>query len=405
MSASEPSRIRRRLLWLVPIAGLALVAVVATSSGADAERWTEVALRSLSHEVEIEGELRAVRSLDLGPPPLRDLWNFKLSFLAPEGSSVEAGQPVLGFDTSELQPKLLQALAERDRAAKALEKSATDFAASRQAETLALSEAEANVRKSVLKTSVPEDIVASRELAEARLDRQLAEREIEFRRLQLQQLDKRARAEVAGLRRQYEQAVARVDQIEDSIERMTVLAPSSGTVVYKTGWRGDKKKPGDSVWRQEIVLQIPDLSEMEVVGEVLEADSGRIALGQHARLRLDAHPEEIFDAKLTTIRPTVQQRSWRDPRKVVKVVLALDRTDAGRMRPGMRIKGKVVIGNDQEVLMIPLDAVNQDDLGPRVAVKTAFGRRLVRPELGERSGDWVVVRSGLEVGDRVARFP
>ena len=39
--------------------------------------------------VEVTGELAAVHAAELGAPPVRDMWDFKISFLAPESAQVK----------------------------------------------------------------------------------------------------------------------------------------------------------------------------------------------------------------------------------------------------------------------------------------------------------------------------
>ena len=46
--------------------------------------------------VVVTGELEAVDSTDIKPPPL-DIWNFKIASLADDGAEVKAGEPVVGF--------------------------------------------------------------------------------------------------------------------------------------------------------------------------------------------------------------------------------------------------------------------------------------------------------------------
>ena len=48
--------------------------------------------------VEVEGELAAVRSTEIGVPPVAEV-DFKIAFLAPEGSAVKKGESVLRLDT------------------------------------------------------------------------------------------------------------------------------------------------------------------------------------------------------------------------------------------------------------------------------------------------------------------
>ena len=72
-------------------------------SAAEEEEWGRVERQDLVAGVEVSGTLGAVQTIELGPPQLSDVWDYKIAFLAPEGSEVRQGQPVLGFDTSTLE--------------------------------------------------------------------------------------------------------------------------------------------------------------------------------------------------------------------------------------------------------------------------------------------------------------
>jgi hypothetical protein len=184
---------------------------------------------------------------------------------------------------------------------------------------------------------------------------------------------------------------------------MTVRAPRAGTVVYTANSRDEKKKVGDSAWRGERILEIPDLNVMRGEGEVDESDAGKIGVGQTVRLRLEAHPDLEFTGKIASIWSTVQRQSWRSPVKVVKLVVALDATDPRKMRPGMRFRGVIETGRIAGALLVPKDAVFPTGAGPVAFRRTAwgYGRRVLT--LGARNAASVEVKAGLEPGDRVAR--
>jgi multidrug efflux pump subunit AcrA (membrane-fusion protein) len=114
------------------------------------------------------------------PDMIEEVWDYKISFMAPEGISVKPGQPVLGFDTSELERQLLDKKAERDSAQKELEKKQTDLEITRRDQELQLAEAQARLRKASLKVDVPSDLVSAKELASAREDLDLARREVAY---------------------------------------------------------------------------------------------------------------------------------------------------------------------------------------------------------------------------------
>jgi RND family efflux transporter MFP subunit len=395
-------------LWIVLVlaaaAGLwSLWAFGGSRSAAEEEEWTQVQRQDLVVGVETTGTLGAVQSVELGPPQLSEVWDFKISFLAPEGSEVHQGQPVLGFDTSDLENTLLEKMAERDSAQKELEKKQANLEMTRDEDALRLAEAKARARRAGLKVNVPAELVASKELAESRADLQLAQREIAYLENRLSLQSREAEAETTALRNKRDRAAWRVRQAEEAIAQMTVMAPRDGTVIYLAdNHRGrEKKKIGDSTWRGEKVVEIPDLRQMQAEGEVDEADAGRVAVGQRVVFRLDAHPDVIFTGRVRSIHSAVQTRSQNDPVKVVGLDLSLDQTDSQRMRPGMRFSGTVELDRVPRALVVPVEAVFNRPEGPTIYRRTRWGVEEVRPKLGRRNDRWVEIVSGLAEGDAV----
>jgi multidrug efflux pump subunit AcrA (membrane-fusion protein) len=400
---------RARLFALIGVilaAALAgLWAFAGRGPAASGDDWAEVRHEDLVMGVEVAGTLSATESAALGPPQLPNTWDYKISFMAPEGSEVRTGQPVLGFDTSELETKLQEKMAERDSAQKELEKRLGNLEMSRGEDAMRLAEAKAKQRRAALKVAVPAELIAAKELAQSRADLALANREIQYleRRMKLQESG--AMAEVGALRDKRDRAAARVREAEDAIRQMMVTAPRPGTVVYASDNRREreKKKVGDSCWRGERVMEIPDLRRLQADGEVDEADAGRVAVGQRVTLRLDAHPDVLYTGRVRNVRGAVQTRSQSDPVKVVGLEIALDRTDPQRMRPGMRFLGTVEIERVAKALVVPAEAVFNHPEGPVVYRRTRWGHGAVRPTLGRRNARWVEIRGGLAPGDKVAR--
>jgi HlyD family secretion protein len=400
-----PARRRRRVLGLAIIAAVVLITLWALAGRASAvagEEWGEARRDDLVLGIEVTGTLAAVESVSIGPPQVPDFWDFKIAFLAPEGSEVRTGQPVAGFDTSVLQQTLLDKMAERDSAQKELEKRETNLQMSRGRTELSLAEAQSRARKADLKVDVPAELVASQELAQSRADLALARQEVAYYKERLTSEARQAQAEIDGLRRKRDRAAARVAEVQDAIQKMTVTAPRDGTVVYVSGYREEKKKMGDSVWRGEKILEIPDLRRMKAAGQVDEADAGRLAVGQPVSLRLDAHPDVAFTGRVRAIHASVQKKSFSSPLKVVEVDIALDRTDPQRMRPGMRFLGTVELERVPRALVIPAEAVVNGPEGPVVYRRSGWSVEEVRPRLGRRNDRFVEVIDGLKPGDRLA---
>src|SRR6478752_5423674 len=103
----------RRARVIVPIAAVAFVFfggwALRNKLAADRQGdWVEATRGDVVTGVDVSGTLAAIDSSVLGPPQIPDTWEFKVSMMAPEGSDVKKGTPVLGFDVSELRRRLDQ---------------------------------------------------------------------------------------------------------------------------------------------------------------------------------------------------------------------------------------------------------------------------------------------------------
>lgn len=388
------------------LAGLTVVAIaiagwaVLVASGPTAA-VTRVVRDDLVIEVEFSGALKAVETSLLGPPQVPQMWNFKIAMMAPEGSEVAAGTPVLGFDASELQQRLERYLNEAESAAKQIEKQRVDLEVRAVDDGLRVAEAEARLRKAELLAANPPELMASREYDKAVLDRELARRQLEALKTEIAATRRAGEAELASLEADHRRARTKVAENQTALSAMSVTAPRDGIVVYVTDWRNEKMKVGDGCWLADKVIEIPNLSRMVAVGEVEESQSGRVRVGQPANLRLDAHPDVEFKGAVREISSAVRQRSAGNRLKVVELRVALDRTDPERMRPGMRFKGTIEVDRVADALTLPLTAVNTTPDGPMAYRPTLTGHRPVAVELGPHDSDAVQLISGLAEGERV----
>jgi len=364
--------------------------------------WVEATRGDVVSGVDVSGTLAAVDSSILGPPQIHDVWEFKVSMLAPEGADVKKGAPVVGFDTADLQRRLDQYRALSEQAAKEIEKKRADLSLRRESDRLALAEAEAKMRKTALKLEAPADIVGIKEREEVRLDYDTSKREVASIRERLAAFEQAASAEIRLLESKHAQAAAVVSDSEAAIKAMTVTAPRDGTVVYTTDWKGDKRKVGDSCWRGQRVVEIPNLNKMKAKGEVDEVDAGKIAVGERVTFRLDAHPDDELHGTITQAARTVQQQAnTKNPVKVLNVDIAVDKTDPAKMRPGMRFQGTVELARSRNAVVIPRGAVFVSSKGPIAYRRGVFGVSQVPLKLGRENDKVVEVLSGLGAGDRV----
>ena len=352
--------------------------------------------------VEISGALEAVDSTDVKPPPLTNVWDFKIANLAPEGQDVKPGDMVIEFDASEQMRSLETMRNEADAAQKKLDKKRDDAALVRRDDELKVSEAEAALRKASLKTNAPADLVATVEQRQVQLDEQAAKLTLEAAKNHLDQVARSDATEIQQLTDTATYAKQKVAELQKNIMSMKVTAPRAGTTVYPAGDNGEKHKVGDSVWRMEDVMQIVGLGKMIGNGDVDEVDIARVAEKQPVALRLDALPDVQLRGVVAQIAKSVSAKSRTDPSKVVKLKVTINATTVP-LRPGMRFRGQVETERLANVLQVPTDAVFVTPEGPVAYRQTSSGVERVKLALGRRTATAIEVKSGLDVGDRVSR--
>jgi multidrug resistance efflux pump len=351
--------------------------------------------------VDVTGTLRAKESEILGPPGIPNIWNFRISMLAPEGKEVRKGDPVLAFDITELQRQLDDKRNERDSARKELERLDADLALASERDRLQLAEAEARLRRAELKLEAPDELRGESERRQIEIDDALAKQEVRHLTGRIEARRRASSERISNERGRERDASRRVTELEAQLAAMTVRAGRSGTVVYRPDWDGEKKKVGDNVWRALKVVEIPDLTRMEAEGEIDESDAGRIRAGQSVALRLDAHADLEYRGKIATLGRTVQPKPQLPRQKVLPIVIELDATDAQRMRPGMRFKGQVELSRIKGVTLLPHDAIFETAEGPVVYRRGLTGWQRVAITVGQQNKEEIEVVSGISAGDRV----
>ena len=394
---------RNRLRGLVGVLGLVGFGwwMARGDSGAADARWITVTRGDLVMSVEFEGTLAALHSNLLSPPVVPGRWEYKISRMTSDGAAAKEGEPVLAFDTAELERRLLDMNAALESAKKEIERKRTNITIRRRDDDLRRAEARANLDKAALKLERPEEFVAAKEIALLELDRALAQQEVIYLESRRALLDEADEVELGILREQRDKVALRVRELGSGIESMTLRSPRDGTVIHVTNRRGEKKRVGDTAWRRDRILEIADLTLMMARGVVDEADAGRLVVGQRVELRLDAYPDVTFGGAIRKLATTVQRKTRNSPLRVVRVDIDLDETDEDRMRPEMRFRGTIEVERHTNVLLAPMGAIRQAASTATVYRRSFSGTEERRVKLGARNADNVEVVDGLSDGDQV----
>ncbi len=377
--------------WLVGAGLVVVILIVATRFAVSGDDngdipTAEVMRGSLKMTLDETGELRAKRSATITAP------NDKLiTYLAPEGSWVKKGDLLVQLESGKYAIGVEEGESSRDVAQAQHEKAKADLQSQVYKE-----EAAKNQYDSLLELQRKGFAMAS-EVEDARLNH-----------LELQSKTGAFRAAVNQERAQVERASKTLNQVQLKLASNAVFSPIDGLVVYAfvgSPEDGRKVEVGLLPYEGQTLMELPDVSSMQVLTEINEMDVDKIQLGQAAEIRLDAVPEVVFHGKVSRLGSLAQHKvsrasGKRTGEKVFAVDVDVDDVDA-RLRPGLSASISIRVEDLANAVYAPVEAIFDEDGKTMAYVKRGRRTQQVAVECGSSNDKFVVIRSGLQPGDRV----
>ena len=296
----------------------------------------------LTSGLPISGALKAVNSAIVKARVPGELQGLTVR----EGDRVEAGQVIARVESTEYADRVRQAQEQADAAKAQVE------IAQRQVDNNA-----ALVRQGFISKTAADNSLASLNTAQAN-----------------------HRAAQAG-----------IDVLRKSLADTVLRAPISGQVSQRLA------QPGERVAPEARIVEIVDLSRLELEASISPADSVAVRVGQQALLRIEGVAQPVA-ATVARINPSAQPGSR-------SVLIYLTVAAQPGLRQGLFAQGQLAT-ETQRALAVPLNAVRTDKPLPYVQVVEGdrIAHRTVQTGVrGQVDGElWVAVQ-GVADGARVLR--
>ncbi|MFH1070015.1 MAG: efflux RND transporter periplasmic adaptor subunit [Candidatus Glassbacteria bacterium] len=390
------------------VAGLAVTAaVVAGAAGCSQVTGSQVESYKVKrgefvNSITVTGQLDAVNSEVIMAPEMG--WRTgipKIAQIVEDGKKVEAGEVLVQFDQTEVLKTISDTKAELEIAQAELTKTQVSHRSD-------LSDLGADLEVAKISFSISK-LKLEQAAFEAEIDRKKIELDLKQSEINLEQAGqnienrkKIQKEEISKLELRVNQAKAKMQQAEQTLEDLTIRAPSPGIAIIRQSWMTRNKfQVDDQVHPGWPLIGLPDLSRMKAEVEINEVEISHIEVGQKAAVRLDAFPEAYFSGEVNEISTLARNKNRDSKVKVFDTIILIDGMD-DRLMPGMTVSCEIYVGRIPDTLFIPVDALFYKEGRSVVYVMNGSGFEEREVRTGDESEDYVVIAGGLEEGERVA---
>ncbi len=381
---------------------LSCFAFFKTANNDDVPITTQVIKGTFKNEVIISGEAQSTSSKKInGPIESRqfDIYQLKIEDLVPEGTIVEKGAYIGKLDASEVNGRINDALL-------SLESTQSKYTQQQLDTTLTLKQ-ERNAIKDLaflieddkleLKSSIyePPTTIKKLEINIAKNERDLKEKKEDY------SIKKRkAIASMVEVGTEVSKIKKRIEALYALEEKLTIYSKDAGMVTYVSNRGGNKTVIGSTIspW-QPAIASLPDLTKMESKTYSNEVDIRKIKKGLPVSVGFDAFPEIELPGVVTSVANVGETKKGSDI-KLFQVLIKLHKTNEN-IRPGMTTSNRILTHSEDNVLMIPLEAVFAKDTISFAYVKQGYTITKQQIALGASNNEVVIVKQGLDANATV----
>jgi hypothetical protein len=389
------------ILGALAYGAVRLVRATATDSALELPT-TRVKRGKVILTVAARGELQGGNS-EMLTAPMTGGGDMAITYLRDPGETVEPGDTVIQFDTTEQDYRLKEAEADFAEAQQNVIKAEADGEASEEESRYAKLAADSDLKLAEIDIRRNQFLSA---IAARQNDIALEAARNKQRQTTQDYTNKRATfvAGVAIQKAVENKAKVAADIARKNIENMTLKAKTGGYVNIQQNtngpiYWGQSAPPfqlGDTVGGGQAVAQIPDLKSWEVAASVGELDRGHLSEGQKVSIRVVAVPGREFPGKVKFIGGTTGP-PWD---RKFEARITLD-APASELRPGMTSNMIITVDTIDNVLWIPTQALFESDGRTYVYSRGPNGFIPHDVKLARRSESQAII-TGINEGELVA---
>jgi HlyD family secretion protein len=350
------------------IIGIIVVVVLGAAAGANIYFRREqgpsveaeaIRTRDLEAIVSASGRVQPKRQVNISANQMGRVTRLAVE----EGQRVKAGQFLLEIDPRQLEGQLQRGEASVAAAKSGLAQARVSVASAETALVSAKASLELAQQNLKRQQELWKDGLTTRESLE-RAQNEVTVREADVKR---SQQDVAARQqEIETREQQIKQEQAGLSTTRYNLTQIVIQSPMDGIVVRRNIEEGETAVVGTMNNAGSMLLTIADMSVLEAEVEVDETDIPFVAIGQEAKITVDAIEDRTFRGRVTEIgnSPTqnnAQQQGGQRQATTFRVIITLDE-EVPNVRPGFTCTAEITTSKKQNVTSVPIQALTVREL-------------------------------------------
>ena len=149
-------------------------------------------------------------------------------------------------------------------------------------------------------------------------------------------------------------AKERVTEAKDNLTYTTITSPIDGVIIRKNAEVGEMVIYGTMNNPGTVIVEVADLSKMLVVAQVDEADIAKVKVGQNAIVEVDAFPDKEFKGFVNSV--ALSHTSSANGTKYFQTEILLDAVEE-KLYSGLTAHVEIETRKHSDVLMLPTQAI------------------------------------------------
>jgi multidrug efflux pump subunit AcrA (membrane-fusion protein) len=352
-------------------------------------------------EIPAEGELFAAKATVISAPVSRNGVQ-NLSWLAPEFSMVKAGDIIARFDGEAMQVKSRN----KENEMAITQQEIIEKTGQLNKELDAINRDIGMVGQEKLfadNFSIDDERIRSKlEIIDSLQNTAYLASKQEYLHWKNDSFSDSSAGDMGLLEMKLQQKQDKLTQLTTSLNQLEIKAPHDGLLAYKSNWRGEKPRAGQSVWPGQKIASLPNIKEMKAKLFVIESEAIELAEGKDVSLHLFAYVDKPFVGKVTSVAAFPQSIKRGDPQKYFEVEVTLAKQNTELFVPGRKLQAKILIEKTQDKLVVPLQSVFTKENSSYVYLFERNKFTMTEVVLGQANLSHVEIVSGLKAGQQIS---